>query len=86
MNGETSQQARLYFTQQPAPGDSNGGIIIEEMLTDLAVIMCVAALTTLIFRRIRQPVVLGYLVAGLIIGPHVFVSLFADKALAHQMA
>jgi CPA2 family monovalent cation:H+ antiporter-2 len=86
VNGETSQQARLYFTQQPAPGDSNGGIIIEEMLTDLAVIMCVAALTTLIFRRIRQPVVLGYLVAGLIIGPHVFVSLFADKALAHQMA
>jgi CPA2 family monovalent cation:H+ antiporter-2 len=56
------------------------------MLTDLAVIMCVAALTTLIFRRIRQPVVLGYLVAGLIIGPHVPVPLFADKALAHQMA
>jgi CPA2 family monovalent cation:H+ antiporter-2 len=56
------------------------------MLTDLAVIMCVAALTTLIFRRIRQPVVLGYLVAGLIVGLHVPVPLFADKALAHQMA
>ena len=58
----------------------------NRMLTDLAVIMCVAALTTLVFRRIRQPVVLGYLVAGLIIGPHVPVPLFADKALAHQMA
>lgn len=56
------------------------------MLTDLAVIMCVAALTTLIFRRIRQPVVLGYLVAGLIIGPHLPVPLVTDKALAHQMA
>jgi CPA2 family monovalent cation:H+ antiporter-2 len=56
------------------------------MLTDLAVIMCVAALTTVIFRRIRQPVVLGYLVAGLIIGPHTLVSLFANKELAHQMA
>jgi CPA2 family monovalent cation:H+ antiporter-2 len=56
------------------------------MLTDLAVIMCVAALTTVIFRRIRQPVVLGYLAAGLIVGPHVPVPLFADKALAHQMA
>jgi CPA2 family monovalent cation:H+ antiporter-2 len=60
--------------------------MIEEMLTDLAVIMCVAALTTLIFRRIRQPVVLGYLVAGLIIGPHVPMRLLTDKALAHQMA
>ena len=48
--------------------------------------MCVAALTTLIFRRIRQPVVLGYLVAGLIIGPHLPVPLVTDKALAHQMA
>jgi monovalent cation:H+ antiporter-2, CPA2 family len=86
VKGETSQQARLYFTQQPAPGDSNGGIITEEMLTDLAVIMCVAALTTLIFRRIRQPVVLGYLVAGLIIGPHVPMRLLTDKDLAHQMA
>ena len=56
------------------------------MLTDLAVIMCVAALTTVIFHRIRQPVVLGYLVAGLIIGPHVPIRLVADKALAHQMA
>jgi monovalent cation:H+ antiporter-2, CPA2 family len=56
------------------------------MLTDLAVIMCVAALTTVIFHRIRQPVVLGYLVAGLIIGPHVPMRLFTDKTLAHQMA
>jgi len=58
----------------------------QPMLTDLAVIMCVAALTTVIFRRIRQPVVLGYLAAGVIVGPHVPVPLFADKALAHQMA
>jgi monovalent cation:H+ antiporter-2, CPA2 family len=56
------------------------------MLTDLAVIMCVAALTTVIFRRIRQPVVLGYLVAGLIIGPHTPILLFTNKELAHQMA
>ena len=56
------------------------------MLTDLAVIMCVAALTTVIFRRIHQPVVLGYLLAGLLIGPHTPVPLFADKELAEISA
>jgi CPA2 family monovalent cation:H+ antiporter-2 len=39
-------------------------------LQDLAVVMIVAGLVTLIFRRLRQPVVLGYIVAGFIIGPH----------------
>jgi CPA2 family monovalent cation:H+ antiporter-2 len=57
-----------------------------DMLTDLAAILCVAALTTVIFQRIKQPVVLGYLVAGLIVGPHVRFPLFADEAAAHQMA
>jgi len=57
-----------------------------EVLTDLAVIMCVAAATTLLFHRIKQPVVLGYLVAGMIVGPHVPVPLFADEALAHELS
>ena len=39
-------------------------------LQDLAVVMLVAGLVTLLFHRLRQPVVLGYLLAGLIIGPH----------------
>ena len=39
-------------------------------LTDLAVIMIVAGLVTVIFHRLKQPVVLGYIVAGVIIGPH----------------
>lgn len=39
-------------------------------LKDLAAIMVVAGLTTIIFHRLRQPVVLGYILAGLLIGPH----------------
>jgi len=39
-------------------------------LQDLAVVMVVAALTTVLFRVLKQPVVLGYILAGLIIGPH----------------
>jgi CPA2 family monovalent cation:H+ antiporter-2 len=38
-------------------------------LQDLAVVMMVAGLVTLLFRRLRQPVILGYLLAGFIIGP-----------------
>jgi len=41
-----------------------------EFLKDLAVIMVVAGCTTLVFHRLRQPVVLGYILAGLLIGPH----------------
>lgn len=41
-----------------------------QFLQDLAVVMLVAGLVTLVFRWLRQPVVLGYLLAGFIIGPH----------------
>lgn len=39
-------------------------------IQDLAVIMLVAGAVTIIFHRFKQPVVLGYILAGLIIGPH----------------
>lgn len=39
-------------------------------LRDLAVVMAVSAFITVLFHLLRQPVVLGYLVAGVIIGPH----------------
>ncbi|MBI2947788.1 MAG: cation:proton antiporter [Verrucomicrobia bacterium] len=39
-------------------------------LQDLAVVMIVAALVTVLFHRLKQPVVLGYIIAGVIIGPH----------------
>ena len=39
-------------------------------LQDLAVVMMVSGLVTVIFHRFKQPVVLGYIIAGVIIGPH----------------
>ncbi|MCM8915328.1 MULTISPECIES: cation:proton antiporter [Pseudomonas] len=39
-------------------------------IQDLAVIMLVAGVVTVLFHRLKQPVVLGYIVAGFIIGPH----------------
>jgi len=38
-------------------------------LQDLAAVMTVAALATVLFRLLKQPVVLGYILAGAIIGP-----------------
>lgn len=39
-------------------------------LQDLAVVMMIAAVVTILFRQLKQPVVLGYILAGVIIGPH----------------
>jgi len=39
-------------------------------LQDLALVMSVAAIATILFRQFKQPVVLGYIIAGMIIGPH----------------
>lgn len=41
------------------------------MVQDLCVIMLTAGVISLLFKWIRQPVVLGYIVAGIVIGPHV---------------
>lgn len=42
---------------------------LPAIIHDLAIILATAAVTTVIFRAIRQPVVLGYIIAGLIVGP-----------------
>ncbi|MGH8616027.1 MAG: cation:proton antiporter [Gammaproteobacteria bacterium] len=39
-------------------------------IQDLAVMMLIAGVITVLFHRLRQPVVLGYILAGVIIGPH----------------
>ncbi|MDD6191062.1 MAG: cation:proton antiporter [Firmicutes bacterium] len=42
----------------------------ETLITDLALILTVAGIVTLIFRKLKQPVVLGYLIAGFLISPN----------------
>jgi CPA2 family monovalent cation:H+ antiporter-2 len=48
------------------------------LVVDLALTLCVAAATSVVFRALKQPVVLGYLLAGLIVGPHIPIPIFAD--------
>ena len=42
---------------------------IPSLISDLAVILISAGLVTLLFKKLKQPVVLGYIVAGILAGP-----------------
>jgi len=41
-----------------------------QLVQDLALILAAAAVATVICQRLKQPVVLGYILVGVIIGPH----------------
>lgn len=41
-----------------------------EFIQDMAIVMIVAGLVTVLFHRFKQPVVLGYILAGFLIGPY----------------
>ena len=43
---------------------------IPTMIQDLALILIVAGIVTLVFKRLKQPLVLGYIVAGFLVSPH----------------
>ena len=43
---------------------------IPALFSDLALILITAGVTTVIFKWLKQPLVLGYIVAGFLIGPY----------------
>ena len=57
-----------------------------EFLKALTIVLGVAAVVTLLFQRLRQPVVLGYVLAGLLIGPHIPVPLVADREIVQTLS
>jgi hypothetical protein len=59
---------------------------VHEFLEALTVVLVVAALITVRFQYLRQPVVLGYIIAGLIVGPHVPISLVADSGVVQMLS
>jgi CPA2 family monovalent cation:H+ antiporter-2 len=61
--------------------------VSHDFLLTFALVLCAAAVTTVVFERLRQPVILGYLLAGLLIGPHVtFIPLVADRETTETLA
>jgi CPA2 family monovalent cation:H+ antiporter-2 len=55
-------------------------------LQNLALVLCTAAVTTVVFQQLRQPVVFGYLIAGMIVGPHTPIPLAADEAMVRTLS
>ena len=54
---------------------------ISHLIQDLALILMVAGLVTLLFKKLRQPLVLGYIVAGFLVSPHMpYLMSVVDKA------
>lgn len=43
---------------------------MPQIITDLAYILIIAGIVTIVFKRLNQPLVLGYIVAGFLAGPH----------------
>lgn len=43
---------------------------LPALISDLALIMICAGIITVLFKKLKQPVVLGYILAGIIVGPH----------------
>ncbi len=59
-----------------------------QVITDLAVVMVIASVVAFIFHKLKQPLIIGYLIAGILIGPYAlpfnlisqteFLSVFAE--------
>jgi monovalent cation:H+ antiporter-2, CPA2 family len=58
----------------------------HQFLQTLALVLCTAAVTTVVFHWFRQPVVLGYLLAGMVVGPYIPVPLEADDRTVQTLA
>lgn len=57
------------------------------LITDLGLILAAAGVTTLLFKKINQPLVLGYILAGLLVGPHIhFFPTVTDNESVHIWA
>ena len=50
------------------------------MLQDLYILMITAAVVSILFKLLKQPVVLGYIVAGVLVGPYLFGETFVNAA------
>lgn len=54
---------------------------VAPLISDLAIILIIAGLVTVIFKWLKQPVILGYIVAGIITGPSItFMPSVADPS------
>lgn len=61
--------SQILQISSSTPPPSSPSFSTDFLIQDFAVIMIVAAIMLVITRRIKQPMVIGYIIAGMIIGP-----------------
>lgn len=60
---------------------------IPPLIADLALILVVAGAVTLLFKKLKQPLVLGYIVAGFLVSPNMPLTMsVVDKSDIHTWA
>ncbi|MBR1484448.1 MAG: cation:proton antiporter [Prevotella sp.] len=60
---------------------------LPALIQDLALILMVAGVVTLVFKKLKQPLVLGYIVAGFLVSPHMpYTASVADMENVHLWA
>ena len=60
---------------------------LPALIQDLALILVVAGIVTLVFKKLKQPLVLGYIVAGFLVSPHMpYTTSVADMENIHLWA
>jgi len=55
------------------------------LLHDLAAVMLIAGIATILCHRLKQPVALGYIVAGVILGPYTPIQFVTDEDTIHGL-
>ena len=60
---------------------------LPTLIEDLALILIMAGIVTIVFKRLKQPLVLGYLVAGFLVSPHMpYTASVSDMSNIHLWA
>lgn len=58
----------------------------HDFLQNLALVLCVGALAAVLFHRLNLPVVFGYLIAGMVVGPYLPIPVVADVELVKTLS
>jgi monovalent cation:H+ antiporter-2, CPA2 family len=60
----------VFYWSVVSPCYQNNMTHVPQLIVDLSLILTMAGIITLIFKKLKQPIVLGYILAGLLVGPN----------------
>lgn len=69
-SGHGEEQMSVSGTELPAADVTGNSHSTSGLIADLALILLLGAIVTILFKKLRQPVVLGYILAGFLASPN----------------